>query len=183
MTTRAQILKIGDELIRDKGINAFSFTDISNQLGIKSPSIHYHFATKTDLVLAIIDDHIQKVERLREKSASKDPLSKLQAFISIYSRAKTENRVCLIGSLATDLNTVDKAVKKKLAALAENILNWVTDILEEGKSADVFHFQVKTRAKALTVISNMLASVQLTRLTTNNDFNLIKESLIKELTL
>ena len=182
MTTREQIIHLGDELIRDQGINGFSFSDIARKLNIKSASIHYHFATKTDLVIAIIDVHIQKVAQLKSKSADKDPLSKLRTFISIYSNTKTENRICLVGSLATDLNTVDKAVKKKLILLAANILEWVTEILDEGRNTDVFHFQAKARTKALMLISNMLASLQLTRLTGDNDFKLIKETLIQELT-
>ncbi|MBI3134347.1 MAG: TetR/AcrR family transcriptional regulator [Bacteroidetes bacterium] len=182
MTTKEQILRIGDELIRDKGINAFSFTDISGKLGIKNASVHYHFATKDALVLAVINRHIEKVTQLRERNAAKDPTFQLQAFISTYAVVKKENKICLVGSLASDLNTVNKTIRKKLTELADLILDWVTEILETGKSTGVFHFNTKTRTKALLVITAMLASVQLSRLTGDTDFKRIKESIIQELT-
>ena len=57
MDTRSEIINIADALIRAKGYNAFSFTDIGKQLNIKNASIHYHFPTKTDLGVAIIAQH------------------------------------------------------------------------------------------------------------------------------
>ena len=181
MSTRDSIIKLGDELIRDKGYNAFSFYDISKTLGIKNASIHYHFPTKTDLGVCIIRQHIQQLEELVKKNINKDPLAKLKAFLAIYTYTKSENRVCLVGSLATDLHTVEKKVQKELKSFVEKILEWVTAILEEGKAKKVFAFDTPARTKALMVITNMLAALQLTRLTNEKDFNTIKDTILKEL--
>src|SRR4051812_33386891 len=105
MSTRNEIIRIGDELIRDKGYNAFSFYSISRALGIKNASIHYHFPTKTDLGVAIVEDQIERLESLIACYADKGPLERLKAYLSIYTNTKAENRVCLVGSLATDINS------------------------------------------------------------------------------
>jgi AcrR family transcriptional regulator len=138
MDTREAIIKLGDALIRDKGFNAFSFYDISRELGIKNASIHYHFPTKTHLGLSVIAAHQKQLEELIKKYSDKDPLLKLKAFLSIYTYTKAENKVCIVGSLATDLHTVDKSIEIELRKLATRILSWVTEILEEGKSRKVF---------------------------------------------
>src|SRR5690606_24649186 len=114
MSTRDEILQLGFDLVRDKGFNAFSFTDISRALHIKNASVHYHFPTKADLGLAIIRDNIDKLEQLKAETAKDTPQNKLEAFLSIYSRTKEENKVCLVGSLATDLHTVDEAMSAAL---------------------------------------------------------------------
>ena len=45
--TREKILELGENLIRTKGYNAFSYQDISSKLGIKNAAVHYYFPTKS----------------------------------------------------------------------------------------------------------------------------------------
>lgn len=182
MNTRESIIQLGDALIREKGYNAFSFSDISRELNIKNASVHYHFPTKTHLGLAVIEQHTIKLEELKAKTSGKDPLQQLQAFLGIYTAIKAENKVCIVGSLATDLQTVETEIQEALKKLAGNIIGWITGILEEGKAKGVFHFSSVARVKALLIITNMLAAVQLTRLTGRNDFTQIKQTIITELT-
>jgi AcrR family transcriptional regulator len=181
MDTRAEIIEIADSLIRARGYNAFSFSDISKKLDIKNASVHYHFPSKTALGVAVIQEHIAKFEVLKNKAANKSPLEKLNAFLGIYSAAKSENKICIVGSLATDLYTIEPEIQDELKKLSNNILNWMIEILQEGKVKRVFHFTIRPRTKALMIITNMLAAVQLTRLTSKQDFQQIKEGVIEDL--
>ncbi|WP_153800324.1 TetR/AcrR family transcriptional regulator [Foetidibacter luteolus] len=181
MSTREAIIHIADQLIRDKGFNAFSFYDISKALGIKNASIHYYFPTKTRLGVSVVKAHQAEAERLMRGVENSDPVTKLNAFLSIYTHTKAEGRVCIVGSLATDLHTVDAEIQEELKKFVNSIIHWVTGILEEGKKQNIFFFTVPARTKALMVITNMLASVQLTRLTGDKDFTAIKKTILKEL--
>lgn len=181
MTTRDSIIILADNLIRAKGYNAFSFNDLAREIGIKTASIHYHFPTKSDLGVAIIKEHVSRFEKLRKELQDKDPIKKLEGFFSIYTKIQSEDKVCLVGSLATDLHTVDVTVQKELKAMATMILEWVTEILKEGKTKKVFYFKESPRTKALMIITNMLAIVQLCRLTSAADFSTVKETILKEL--
>ena len=181
MSTRELIIDTADQLIRSNGFNAFSFKDISNKIGIKTSSIHYHFPTKSDLGVATIKEHIKRFEQLKLELFHKSSLLKLKGFLSIYSQIKSENKVCLVGSLATDLNTVDDEVKNELKYFAELVLNWVTEILADGKKQKVFKFKTTPRTKALMIITNILAIVQLSRLTNDEDFEIVKETILQEL--
>ena len=181
MTTRESIIETADVLIRSKGFNAFSFKDISNSIGIKTASIHYHFPTKSDLGVATVKEHIKRFEGLKKELSNASPLLKLQGFLSIYSRAKSENKVCIVGSLATDLNTVDEPIKKELKDFAELVLAWVSEILADGSQQKIFEFQSTPRVKALMIITNILAIVQLSRLTKDEDFEIVRENILTEL--
>ena len=181
MDTKSEIIRIGDSLIREKGFNAFSFSDISKQLNIRNASVHYHFPTKTALGVSIIREHIGHLNALKEKASAKSPLEKLQSFLSIYTVAKKEDKICLVGSLATDLYTVEPEIQAGLKSLVNNILEWVIEILEEGKARGIFHFDISARTKALMIITNMLAALQLTRLTSKQDFQQIKQTIINDL--
>jgi len=174
MSKREEIIELADNLIRQNGYNAFSFHEISNKVGIKTASIHYHFPTKSDLGVAVIDQHIENLTGLIENFGSKSPTEKLNRFFSIYSNIKKESKVCLVGSLATDFNTLDDKVQEKLKSFSKLMLNWVSGFLEEGRNKNLFVFDEEPRNKALMIISNMLAIVQLTRLTNDNDFEVVK---------
>ena len=180
MNTREAIIHLAEDLIREKGINAFSYYDISRAIGIKTSSIHYYFPTKTDLAVAAIREQMNGLDALMDKLSDKSPQEKLEGFMTIYSSLQSENRVCMVGSLATDLQTVDEKVADELKQLTNNVLEWLTGILEEGKEKDIFDFNVPARSKALLIATNMLGSVQVARLYGKADFNEIKNSILKE---
>ena len=55
-TERArEILEIAETLVRRRGYNGFSHTEIASELGVSKLSIHYHFKTKEELGLALVD--------------------------------------------------------------------------------------------------------------------------------
>ena len=64
MSKREEIIQLADTLIRQKGYNAFSFYEISDKVGIKTASIHYHFPAKSDLGIAVVDLHIKNLNGL-----------------------------------------------------------------------------------------------------------------------
>lgn len=181
MSKREEIIQLADTLIRQKGYNAFSFYDISDKVGIKTASVHYHFPAKSDLGIAVIEQHIENLNSVIEHYKRKSHTEKLDKFFGIYANIKKENKVCLVGSLATDFNTLDEKVQQKLKTFSEKMLNWVSSFLEDGRNENLFDFEGEPRTKALMIISNMLAIVQLSRLTNDKDFEAVKKSIKNEL--
>ena len=53
---KTQILDKASELMMQRGINGFSYRDISTPLGVKNAAIHYHYPGKNDLILALIEE-------------------------------------------------------------------------------------------------------------------------------
>ncbi|HEY1047000.1 MAG TPA: TetR/AcrR family transcriptional regulator [Bacteroidia bacterium] len=181
MTTRKEIIQLADGLIRAKGYNAFSFYDISKAVGIKTASIHYHFPSKSDLGVAVVDRQLETLNELILKSEKWTPLKKLDQLINIYSKIMDDDKVCLVGSLSTDLNTVDESIRKHLKVFAEQMLEWVSKFLEEGREQGVFHFEGLPRTRAIMIIGNLLAIVQLSRLTDKRDFKKVTSTIKKDL--
>ncbi len=177
MSTRDHIIYTADALIRDKGYNAFSFVDVARIVGVKKPSIHHHFPRKTDLGIAVIEFHIKGLEQIKQVSQAKTALEKLDRFFSIYSDIKEQNKVCIVGSLSTDYNTLEPEVQEKIKAFSDAFLAWVTDILREGRQEGLFHFDESPRTRAVLIIAGMMAIVKLSRLTGEKDFNLVKKTL------
>src|ERR1043166_1832386 len=53
--TAEQILDLAETLIQTRSYSAFSYQDISDALGLTKASIHYHFPSKAELGVAVID--------------------------------------------------------------------------------------------------------------------------------
>jgi AcrR family transcriptional regulator len=52
--TRAEILAVATELFTEQGFEATSLREIAVRLGITKAALYYHFASKDDILLAII---------------------------------------------------------------------------------------------------------------------------------
>jgi AcrR family transcriptional regulator len=181
MDTRELIVQTADNLIRYKGFNAFSYKDISAVIGIKTSSIHYYFPTKTSLAVAVVQEHERQFERLTQKVVGKPVLEQITVLISVYNQYLAAGQICLLGSLATDLHTLEEPVKVVLKELADHILNWLTEVLAHGRDEGEVFFNIPPRSKALLIITNLLAGLQLTRLTGRQDFDIICQSILNDL--
>lgn len=172
--TRQQILRLGEKLLKEKGINAFSYYDISSSLGVKNAAIHYHFGSKEDLLLAIIEENRKRFERMIEKVHGNQPVEvweSLQEFFNIYiSSIENNHQICLFGSLGSDFFTIGARGQKSLKQLSESILLWLSGILVEGKKQGKFEFQGKPRTKAMMICSALAGGLQLARISGKQDF-------------
>jgi AcrR family transcriptional regulator len=156
--------------------------DIAQSIGMKTASIHYHFPCKSDLGVATIQMHIGQFRQMREELANEPPLVQLQWFLNNYSSISADNKVCLVGSLATAFNTLDEPIQTELKIFAAGILEWVTEMLTDGREQGTFHFTTEPRTRAIMIIGNMLAIVQLARLTGEGDVRTVQQTIIDELT-
>lgn len=125
---------------------------------------------------------MQLFAAVKEKMVTETPKAKLSWLLGHYCNINAENKVCLVGALATAFNTVETPIQQELKIFSKDLLQWVAHFLEEGKQQGQFHFTLPARTKALLIIGNMLAIVQLARLTDNADVQRIQEAIIDELT-
>ncbi len=183
--TKEEILRLGTELIQTYGYNAFSYAHISKELKIKNAAVHYHFPGKEDLLAAIIDKYIHCYKELGIKLNAPGITSKqkIQAFIGRYSALAEQNKICVIGSVCSDYNTMPASVRAKVSELVELVLGMVEKVLKEGKKKGEFHFTETPRIKSLLIMTNLAAGVQLARITGQKDYTSICNSIVRQMEL
>ena len=59
--TRERIVNVAAGLIAEKGFNGTSIKDISDALGVTKAALYYHFASKDEILHAIVDQPISAV--------------------------------------------------------------------------------------------------------------------------
>lgn len=181
--TKEEILRLGTELIQVYGYNAFSYADISKKLDVKNAAIHYHFPGKEDLLAAIIEQYIDRYRELDKYLAQPGVTSrqKIESFITRYSMLAEQNKICIIGSVCSDYNTLPESVKSKLAELIEKVLGMVEKVLKEGRAKGEFAFVESPRTQSLLIMTNLAAGVQLSRITGQKDYAAICKSILKQI--
>jgi len=181
--TKEEIVRIGKELIKLYGYNAFSYADISKQLNIKNAAVHYHFRGKEDLLAGILESYVKEYVLLGNQlqGSRLTALKKLEKFIEKYSLLVECKSICIIGSVAADYNTLPESVKEKTTLLIELVIGMVEKILAEGKRSGELSFAESARTQALLIMTNLAAGVQLARISGKKDYDTIKRALIRQL--
>ena len=105
--TAEQILDLAEMLIQTRGYSAFSYQDIADSLGIRKASIHYHFPSKADLGIAVVDRYVARFGAALVAIAE-DPSQTSMAMLDFYVEpyigyAKSADQVCLCGALAGEI--------------------------------------------------------------------------------
>lgn len=178
--TRERILELGENLIRTKGYNAFSYQDISSELGIKNAAVHYYFPSKENLGTSIVKTNIQRFEEMIDNMHSRgfDEWQQLESFIKIYVKSHREQKKCLVGSLSPDYNTLNETTQKELKRMVDIILQWLTNILKRGREKNLFSFKDEPENKALIILSSLVASLQLSNIIHKMDYKTFHQSIL-----
>lgn len=132
--TASTILDVAEELIQTQGCNAFSYRDLSERIGIKTSSIHYHFNTKNDLVTAVMiryqDTFLEKLDHLKSENSSK---RKFMIYISLFVKTfRRGRRICLCASLASDLEALPDDTCDLVAHFVTAQEQWLSEVLRKG---------------------------------------------------
>lgn len=167
MDIKNQIIGIANDLLIERGFNAFSYKHIADAIAIKTSSIHYHFPTKNDLGIAIIESHMQSLENTIKKCNNNTAVEKMSKLFFYYKRLAVEQKVCIIGAFTSDINTLDEDLRKKILQFGDMVVMWTTAILEEGHKERSFRSFDEPKIKAKVIMANLMAIVQIARIEKN----------------
>ena len=155
--TADRILDTAERLVQLRGYNAFSYADVAKAVGIRKASLHYHFATKGDLGLALVAryrraflDQLHSIE-----SKSDDPLERLERYGELYGAVLRKKRMCMCGMLATDAATLPKAMRESVAEFFSENVGWLARVLDQGRKRRHLRFEGTPASMATFFVSSL----------------------------
>lgn len=175
--TKTEILDLAENLIRSKGYHAFSYADISGPLKIKNAAIHYHFPSKGDLGKAIIERTHKRFEEETKTWIHLNLKKQFNNFLKIYQVSDSQNLVCFMGALGPAYDSLPEQMQESLTQAAEEIRRWLQQLLRKGKEEQVFHFNERVEEKADMIVSSLLASLILNRVTHQNIWSSVNNAI------
>lgn len=134
MPMHDKILAAAEARLRSDGYGAVSFRDLANDVGIKSASVHYHFARKEDLGVAVVVAYTSKVfEALASIGLDATPKDRLSGYIGVFRHALTqENAICLCAMLGAEAKGLPLQVAEAVKAFFIANIDWLDEALAEA---------------------------------------------------
>lgn len=163
--TSQQILDIAQRLVQTRGFNAFSYADIASELKVSKASLHYHFASKAELGIRLIERYeVGMAGALDEIDANGGgAAAKLRRYVDIYAKVLADERMCLCGMLAAEYVTLPKAMQTALDSFFSLNERWLAAILEDGRASSTLQFKGTAAEAAEYIIGSLEGSMMMAR--------------------
>lgn len=163
--TAERILDVAEELVQTRGLNAMSYADISASIGIRKASLHYHFATKDDLVRALIERYSARFFAALDSLTAEvdDPVRRLHGYAEVYASVLERGRMCLCGMLASDFETLSDDARHSVEQFFERNVDWVESVVAEAKRGGRAPAGTDPRAAAETIVAGLEGAMLVSR--------------------
>jgi TetR/AcrR family transcriptional repressor of nem operon len=168
--TQTSILDTAERLIRAGGYNHCSFRDIAAEVGIKSASVHHHFATKADLAVAVTRRYTERfIHALGEpKVDGQTPRKQIVRYCESFRSAYKKSRcACLCGILCGEVGLLPEAVQTELAVFISANVQWLSSVLETLQPQPTLQ---ERRQIALHIYSSMQGAMHVAAALQNEDW-------------
>lgn len=181
--TALKILLATQELVQRVGFNGFSYADISMVLGIKNASIHYHFPTKGDLMIALVqmyrEDFITRLNSFED--GEMQFLDKLEHFIALYrSTLEQDSKLCLCSILSAEVETLPEGVREEINLFFADIEQWLTNLFGYGVEQGELSLPIKPEVEAKLMLAVIKGAQLLARsYGSMEQFDLITQNMIE----
>ncbi len=155
VSTRDALLKSAEIQLRSKGYAAFSYADLSEEIGIRKASIHHHFPTKENLGEVLVTQYIalftEKLQSIDQIHA--DPVARLREYSRLFQASVNDRLLPLCGALAAEMAALPESLQILGRGLLVQQLEWL-----EKNLLQAAHLHGWTLAKPAKDYARMLLS-------------------------
>ncbi len=181
--TATQLLDVAQHMVQERGFNAFSYKDLSEAVGIRTASIHYHYKGKAELGKALMDRYRARLDaQLTTLDAgSRTAKARLRGLIQMYRDTEATGLACLCGSFATDIETLPEELAEHVRGYLQRTQSWVESTLKEGVASGEFEPIAKASDLAASLLASLQGGLFLSRATGQSRLDAVQRSFFKAL--
>lgn len=127
---RVRILDAAEARARAGGYHGFSFREIAEDVGIKSASVHYHFATKAALACALANRYTARACERLGQPAGLEPNEAIARVTALFRDALlNDDKMCLCGLFGAERDALPQDVAEATAGFFKMTLNFLQAVL------------------------------------------------------
>jgi TetR/AcrR family transcriptional regulator, fatty acid metabolism regulator protein len=143
------ILQAGEALILEKGYNETSMDDIAARVGVSKGTLYLHFASKEDLLLAIMETNLRAFAESMTAIISSEsaPREKLEGVIRLVYIGSSDERIRLMDAVLRVPELRQRLTEQKSATIATfwgDFAERLRAVLDEGKATGDFDPAIPT---------------------------------------
>jgi TetR/AcrR family transcriptional regulator, transcriptional repressor for nem operon len=168
--TKAELSRVAMEMIQTRGYNAFSYQDLADRLNIRKASIHYHFPTKEDLGISLMEGSIERLTLWQQDIRKQDlsALTRMEAYFDYFANISANGvRICPCGALATEWNSLPVKLQEAVTKLLSTHREWIKGTLEKGRKSGEIAKTGTVEEQAQFVFASVQGALQTSRVQGN----------------
>lgn len=134
--TAARLVQEARQLIVHAGYNGFSYADLAEKLDIKKASIHHHFPSKVDLVIAAVEQARAVIQAQTAMLANEElrAVDQLLAYTTYWQECIRDQTApfCIAGVLAAEMPGLPPEIADSVRGHFTELRDWMTRVLTLG---------------------------------------------------
>ena len=155
--TADRIREAAHDLIAARGYFGFSYADVAEVVGIRKASIHHHFPSKVDLVVAsLVQYRADLVDAARSlDSKLVDPWQRLKLYVQHWEECirKSNRPICIAALLSAELPALPDPIKAEVQLHFKYLAGWIRSTLKDGVKYGSIHLEHNIEVEAQSFVA------------------------------
>lgn len=158
--TKIKILDVAEGLVQQVGLNAMSYQHVSDAVGVRKASIHYHFPKKENLVDALLARcHVSYGDRYQAiVDGSGTAPEKLHKLAAVFADGLQKQQLCLVGTISADLNTLADSSRRALETTIQETVDIFVVAFRQGQQEGSLSVSEQVEEMAYAFFSFLLGA-------------------------
>lgn len=167
-TTREKILQEANDLILQKGFRATSLEDVLDASGVKKGTLYYHFASKEDMGLVVLNRSIKnffsELDAILLKTSPMKSINDFFKYALNHHREKKFTGGCLFGNTALEMSDVNRQYAECVNHLFIEWIKRLEAVIRAGQEKGEFRADIPSFTLSQTIVSTIEGGIMLSRL-------------------
>ncbi|MBK8205831.1 MAG: TetR/AcrR family transcriptional regulator [Planctomycetes bacterium] len=164
--TMDKILDVAERLVQTRGFNGFSYADVAQTLGIRKPSIHHHFASKSALGERLVARYTERFMDALASIKGGTASARLRRYAALYRKVLQDSdgeRMCLCGMMAAEIGTLPHGLRKRIQQFFDRNEEWLAGLFDSGRRSGQLQFRDTPRDAARRTVSSLEGAMLVSR--------------------
>ncbi|WP_139489759.1 TetR/AcrR family transcriptional regulator [Brevibacillus dissolubilis] len=161
---RSHVITVASDLFLRKGLNNTSMDDVVKESGVSKSNIYYHFKSKEELLVAVLDYRINMIQQSLHsiQQASHLPVTSRLQLVFASLAEELASRSCIGGCPIQSLMSAPMTVTKdRINQFFEGMQAMVAMLLSEGVDRGEFRRDIPISQTATLFVSAIEGSIML----------------------
>ena len=165
--TRSNVIEKTIGLINTAGYTATSMDDIIKETGVKKGNLYFHFSSKEELVLKVLEKAREDYFTYLIKSLVFDsPLKNIESLLEAVFRFHKSRKFtggCIFGNIILELSESNPRISSVASSALQEWIDLMTDLLSKGIALGEINLPLPAGTVAEHIVASMEGGIMLSR--------------------
>jgi len=154
---QSEIIQKSIEIIAQKGIQGLTIKNLSKEIGISEPAIYRHFESKTEILLALLQNFEEVLSFMRDTltNAKESSISKIEFMFSKIIEIFSLEPSLISVIFSEEIFKNEKVLKEKIVEIMNSKITTVENIIKEGQENGEIRTDIDNKTLALMVVGSL----------------------------